>query len=148
MPQSFSIETGNTSAPNSLAIHATLSSSSSRLKVQVLYIRMPLGFNVAWIAKELGADVLPVSIEADWGITGNLIGKDFPVYRFLPHRTKGEGFFLAVLRKHEGELEKVALRSEKKKKGKDNKQPLVVPKEAKSWLENATAYSYEMKDLQ
>ena len=102
--------------------------------------------NVAWIAKELGADVLPVSIEADWGITGNLIGKDFPVYRFLPHRTKGEGFFLAVLRKHEGELEKVALRSEKKKKGKENKQPLVVPKEAKSWLENATAYSYEMKD--
>ena len=35
--------------------------------------------NVSWIAKELGADVLPVSIENDWGITGNLIGKDFPV---------------------------------------------------------------------
>ena len=102
--------------------------------------------NVAWIAKELGADVLPVSIENDWGITGNLIGKDFPVYRFLPHRTKGEGFFLAVLQKHEGELEKIALRSEKKKKGKDNKQPLVVPKEVKSWLENGKAYSYMMKD--
>ena len=102
--------------------------------------------NVAWIAKELGADVLPVSIENDWGITGNLIRKDFPVYRFLPHRTKGEGFFLAVLQKHEGELEKIALRSEKKKKGKDNKQPLVVPKEVKSWLENGNAYSYMMKD--
>jgi len=102
--------------------------------------------NVAWIAKELGADVLPVSIENDWGITGNMIGKDFPVYRFLPHRTKGEGFFLAVLQKHEGELKTIALRSEKKKKGKDNKQPLVVPKEAKSWLENGSAYSYMMKD--
>lgn len=94
----------------------------------------------------MGADVLPVSIENDWGITGNMIGKDFPVYRFLPHRTKGEGFFLAVLQKHEGELKTIALRSEKKKKGKDNKQPLVVPKEAKSWLENGSAYSYIMKD--
>ena len=102
--------------------------------------------NVSWIAKELGADVLPVSVEEDWGITGNLTGKDFPVYRFMPHRTKGEGFFLAVLRKHEGELEKIALRSEKKKKGKDNKQPLVVPKEAKLWLKNSSAYSYVMKD--
>ena len=102
--------------------------------------------NVSWIAKELGADVLPVSVEEDWGITGNLVGKGFPVYRFLPHRTKGEGFFLAVLRKHEGELEKIALRSEKKKKGKDNKQPLVVPKEAESWLKNSSAYSYVMKD--
>ena len=53
---------------------------------------------------------------------------------------------MAVLRKHEGELETIALRSEKKKKGKDNKQPLVVPKEVKSWLENGGAYSFVMKD--
>lgn len=102
--------------------------------------------NVSWVARELGADVLPVSVEDGWGITGNLIGKDFPVYRFLPHLTKGEGFFLAVLRKHEGEVERIALRSEKKKKGKDSKQPLVVPKEAKTWLKNPAAYSYIMKD--
>lgn len=102
--------------------------------------------NVLWIAKELGAEVLSVPVEDDWGITGNLIGNDFPVYRFLPHHTKGEGFFLAVLRKDEGELEKIALRSEKKKKGKDNKQPLVVPKEVKSWLESGSAYTYMMKD--
>ena len=56
--------------------------------------------NVAWIAEELGADILPISIGANWHITGNLIGKDFPVYRFLPHKTIGEGLFLAVLRKH------------------------------------------------
>ena len=102
--------------------------------------------NVAWIAKELGAEVLPVSTEADWGITGNLIGQDFPVYRFLPHQTKGEGFFLAVLRKHEGTIETISLRPEKRKKGKDNKQPLVVPKEAKVWLRNAASYSHTMKD--
>ena len=60
--------------------------------------------NVSWITKELGAEPLSVSVPEDWGITGNLSGSDFPVYRFLPHKTKGEGFFLAVLRK-EGEEE-------------------------------------------
>ena len=103
--------------------------------------------NVAWIAKELGADVLSVLVEETWGITGNLTGKDFPVYRFLPHKTKGEGFFLAALRKHEGEVETVMLRTEKKKKGKDTKQkPLTVPKEAKAWLEDSSEYALAMKD--
>jgi hypothetical protein len=54
---------------------------------------------VAWIAQELGADVLPLEMQPDWHITGNLIGTEFPVYRFLPHKTTGEGLFLAVLRK-------------------------------------------------
>lgn len=60
--------------------------------------------NVAWICQELGAEVLSLDLPADWGITGNLAGKEFPVYRFLPHKTRGEGFFLAVLRK-QGESE-------------------------------------------
>ena len=114
---------------------------------------------MAWIAKELGAEILPVPVEADWGITGNLVGEDFPVYRFLPHHTKGEGFFLAVLRKRHFtddkaslyEVESVALRtpSRKAKKGKDHKgkqAPLPVPKEAKSWLESADDFVLEMKD--
>ena len=111
--------------------------------------------NVAWIAKELGADVLEVPTDESWGITGNLTGGGFPVYRFLPHKVKGEGFFLAVLRKHEGECEetpsrklKTPSRMDKKKKGKDNKQPLSVPKEAKEWLASASDYSLAMKDTQ
>lgn len=56
--------------------------------------------NVQWICDEFGAEVLPVDIAEAWNITGNLLaGANFPVYRFLPHKTKGEGFFLAVLRK-------------------------------------------------
>lgn len=56
--------------------------------------------NVRWIRDGLGAEVLPLDVPAEWGITGNLLaGEDFPVYRFLPHKTQGEGFFLAVLRK-------------------------------------------------
>ena len=95
--------------------------------------------NVAWIARELGADMLVVPVEEAWGITGNLIGDSFPVYRFLPHKVKGEGFFLAVLRKHAGEVETVEPRAEKKKKGgkdvKGKAPQLSVPKEAKDWLQ-------------
>lgn len=56
--------------------------------------------NIRWMRQELGAEVLPLEVPREWNITGNLLsGEDFPVYRFLPHKTKGEGFFLAVLRK-------------------------------------------------
>ena len=56
--------------------------------------------NIQWICRELGAEVLPVDILAEWQVTGNLLaGTHFPVYRFFPYLTKGEGFFLAVLRK-------------------------------------------------
>lgn len=59
--------------------------------------------NVSWIARELGAEVLPVAVDPAWHITGNLLsGASFPVYRFLPHRTQGEGLFMAVLRKLDG----------------------------------------------
>lgn len=54
---------------------------------------------VAWVRDELGARVLPVAASPEWGITGNLTGEDFPVYRFIPGFTRGEGFFLALLRK-------------------------------------------------
>ena len=114
--------------------------------------------NVAWIARELGADVLEVPVDDAWCITGNLIDKDFPVYRFLPHRTKGEGLFLAILRKHSSTDDKtmfyaeenIVLRSKtrKVKKGKDTKgrpQPISIPKEAKGWLEGYENYLVEMK---
>lgn len=55
---------------------------------------------VEWIADELGAEVLPIATDARWNITGNLTEKSHPVYRFIPGYTRGEGFFLALLRKH------------------------------------------------
>ena len=104
--------------------------------------------NVEWIARELGAEVLHVPVEEEWKITGNLTGKDFSVYRFLPHRTKGEGFFLAVLRKQEGVVETIKPRPEKKK-GKEAKgkvPQLVVPKAMKSWLHEGESYDYIVKE--
>ena len=107
--------------------------------------------NVAWIAKELGADILPVPAEEGWHITPNLAGKDFPVYRFLPGFTKGEGFFMAVLRKHDAPVETVAYRPEKKKKNKEAKRKgnvavVSVPKEAKQWIAQPDSYQWEVRN--
>lgn len=66
--------------------------------------------NVRWIAATLGAEPLPVRIESGWGIMGSLPApspagggpeacRSLPAYRFLPHLTRGEGLFMAVLRK-------------------------------------------------
>ena len=59
--------------------------------------------NVAWVAAELGAEVLGVEVAPQWGVVGNLLPPDaagsFPAYHFIPGFTRGEGFFLAVLRK-------------------------------------------------
>lgn len=54
---------------------------------------------VAWIAEELGAEVLPIKVQPQWGITGNLTEREDPVYRFIPGYTNGEGFFMSLLRK-------------------------------------------------
>lgn len=111
--------------------------------------------NVRWICRELGAEVLPIEIEDSWNITGNLLkGEDFPVYRFLPHKTRGEGLFLALLRKNKkstGE-ENFAWGKVKSAKNKDkkNKTAVVVGKnelaKAASWISSEKQYQVLAKD--
>ncbi len=61
--------------------------------------------NVQWICEELGGVLVRIPLEQDWGISGAQgPNKALAVNRFFPHRTKGEGFFLALIQK-EGELE-------------------------------------------
>ena len=115
--------------------------------------------NVRWIQEEFGAELLPLDVREEWNITGNLLGgegeslKGFPVCHFLPHKTKGEGFFLAALRKPEVE-ENVVFSFSKVKaaKKKDKKGGAVtsspVSKEnrtlAGSWLNSENAERYAL----
>ena len=56
--------------------------------------------NVKWICETLGAEIIPIEVREEWNITGSLLkGWDKPVYRFIPGTTKGEGLFMAVLKK-------------------------------------------------
>jgi len=50
--------------------------------------------NVQWIAENLGAEILEIKTEEDWNVTTQGAG-----YHFYPHKTKGEGFFLSILKK-------------------------------------------------
>ena len=62
--------------------------------------------NVQWICEELGGALVKIPKEQGWGISGAKgPNKELAVNRFFPHRTKGEGFFLALIQKdgeHEG----------------------------------------------
>ncbi|EJX06241.1 tRNA and rRNA cytosine-C5-methylase [gut metagenome] len=131
--------------------------------------------NVRWICKEFGAEILPLAVKDEWQLTGDLLSDSFsfpvsqeggqategcslPVVHFLPHKTVGEGFFLAALRKPlaDEEIVATACRSSKNKasKKKDKKGemvPALVKKEhlslAQSWLREdiATGYFYEVE---
>lgn len=111
--------------------------------------------NVEWIARELGADVISIPTDATWGIRGDLRCKPIvpdsspsasasescpnspallPCYHFLPGQVRGEGFFLAVLRKHgiprdsaPGESAAEEPRSPKKKAKKQKGRPPQAP---------------------
>ena len=78
--------------------------------------------NVRWIANEYDADILPVNISGEWNITSSLLeGFVSPVYRFIPGVTRGEGLFMAVLRKSDSEslpsCERCQRKGVKEKKG-------------------------------
>lgn len=101
--------------------------------------------NVAWIASHLGAEVLPLDVPAEWGICGNLLTGDLtsgkagqvPACHFIPGLTRGEGFFLAVLRKTSGDEDHVFVQLEKKSRGKGKRgeqRPQAVPEACRGWL--------------
>jgi 16S rRNA C967 or C1407 C5-methylase (RsmB/RsmF family)/NOL1/NOP2/fmu family ribosome biogenesis protein len=54
--------------------------------------------NIKTLCDELGAEVAPIAIHPEWNISGAR-RHAMPVYRFFPHRTRGEGFFLALIQK-------------------------------------------------
>ncbi len=94
---------------------------------------------VAWIRDELGAEVLPVKTSPDWEVTGNLTGDNAPVYRFIPGHTRGEGFFLALLRK-DGDEPVAHPRPQRSR-------PTPLPKgcdSAKKWINSPGEYTFTM----
>lgn len=50
--------------------------------------------NVQWVCRELGAERLPLDLQGNADITQTEGG-----YHFYPHKTRGEGFFLSVMKK-------------------------------------------------
>ena len=59
---------------------------------------------VAWACDTLGAKLVEIPTDPAWNIAGDTTGRNLPVYHFFPHRTEGEGLFLALLRKKKSEM--------------------------------------------
>ena len=56
--------------------------------------------NIRWLLNTFDASPVPIDISKEWGITGSLLpGFQAPVYRFIPGITRGEGLFMAAVRK-------------------------------------------------
>lgn len=87
--------------------------------------------NVRWIMDELGAEYLPLELPAEWNIASEGLG-----YHFFPHRTKGEGFFLAVLRKTDSEGT-FRIKPAKPSKGA---QAVKIPAVLSEWLQSPSDY--------
>jgi 16S rRNA C967 or C1407 C5-methylase (RsmB/RsmF family)/NOL1/NOP2/fmu family ribosome biogenesis protein len=54
--------------------------------------------NLGWMTTEFGAIPVPIPLQPTWGVTEVEVG-GARGYRFMPHRTKGEGFFLSLMKK-------------------------------------------------
>lgn len=99
--------------------------------------------NVNWILENFDAQLLTLPTEESWHITGSLID-DNPVYHFLPGVSKGEGLFMAVIRK-DGIYEERP--NKKKNKGKkENKQKDKKVKIPEGWLNDDKEWYYPTVD--
>ena len=100
--------------------------------------------NVDWIKQNLGAELLPLDIEETWNITGSLINEE-PMYHFIPGKTRGEGLFMAVLRKDgstnhiDGNLGKNKKNKKEKNAKKGGKDKMNIPS---NWLNQQKEWAY------
>lgn len=61
-----------------------------------------------WMIEALGAEPVAVPMPAAWGFSELRTGKGGVGYKALPHKLRGEGFFIAAVRKKEGADARVA----------------------------------------
>ena len=116
---------------------------------------------VAWACDTLGAELVEIPTDPAWNIAGDTTGRNLPVYHFFPHRTEGEGLFLALLRKKTQDVGESLLggdtflsskwektqgsRAAKGKKRGDT--PSTKPNATLlSWLENAKDFTFQCSE--
>ncbi len=92
---------------------------------------------VAWIMQELGASYQELKVDPAWGITDSGLG-----YHFFPHKTRGEGFFLAVMCKDDDVTTEVKL------KKKEIVKTISCPADVQAWIQDYDKYAYYATDTQ
>ena len=91
--------------------------------------------NVQWIIEQFGAEAIKIDTNPEWDIKASLTQDNLPVYHFMQHLTRGEGFFLCLLRKPDGAFREIPQ--------KPFKADPTVPAECRKWLNDG--YEYYVK---
>ena len=91
--------------------------------------------NVQWIIEQFGAEAIKIDTYPEWNIKASLTQDNLPVYHFMQHLTRGEGFFLCLLRKPDGAFREMPQ--------KPFKADPTVPAECRKWLNDG--YEYYVK---
>ncbi len=82
-----------------------------------------------------------VTIEDSWGIVAGRVG-DFQTFRFYPHRAKGEGLFVSVVRKSsDSKCKKANLKSRKKIMTQLDR---ASTKECEKWVKNPKSLHFSL----
>lgn len=98
--------------------------------------------NVRWISQEFGGETLAVTLKPDWNITPGF-DESLQSYRFMPHKTKGEGFFVAVIRKpgqSESYCSTASTKQRKKKKRAVETNSSSAFGDLSAWVKEADSY--------
>lgn len=90
--------------------------------------------NAKWLTQTADFEEVKLNIPADWNITEKSFG-----YQFYPHKTKGEGFYLAIFRKTQGS------RAEVRGKVKFNRVPQKKVELLKKWLAKPEYFEFYEK---
>ena len=93
--------------------------------------------NVRWIMDKYGATPIRIDVNPDWNILGSLTDDELPVYHFMQHRTRGEGFFICLLQKPDGTFRDVSLRP--------FRTDPAVPAQCRDWLLPPYDFEYFIK---
>ena len=105
---------------------------------------------VQYACDELGAELIPIPTAPDWPIADDTTGRGLAVYHFFPHRTAGEGLFLALLRKTSGTSPvepPTAAASRRPARDKRRKVSAVeaLPRELRTWLRAADDFDLRLQ---
>ena len=93
--------------------------------------------NVRWFASTHDAEILPISCPEEWGIVSDGTG-----FHFFPGVVRGEGFYLALLRKSDAEpLRPCRVKNEKISRSRTSLPQL--PNELQQALQGSFVFTYE-----
>ena len=92
--------------------------------------------NLRWLKEQNEISFLELQVDERWGIE-KVIDKNIIGYRFYPHRVKGEGFFLSVIRKLEKEDSNISHKKKSKLSLLKN-----IPQQISAWIKTPEKYAF------